>query len=45
MWGQMSTGGGHAPLSETISVLGIPVMTKKSFMATERAMGKHGGML
>ena len=27
---EMSTGGGHAPLFETMSVLGVPVMTKKS---------------
>ena len=26
---EMSTGGGHAPLFETMSVLGVPVMTKK----------------
>jgi len=35
VWGQMSTGGGHSTLVETIAVLGIPTMTKKSFMATE----------
>lgn len=29
-------GGGHAPLAETMSVFGIPVMSKKSFMATEK---------
>ena len=39
VWGQMSTGGGHAPLTESMSLLGVPVMTKKSFMATERAIG------
>ena len=38
VWGQMSTGGGHVPLTETMSTLGVPVMTKKSFMATERAV-------
>ena len=36
VWGQMATGGGHAPLVEVMSVLGIPVMSKKSFIATEK---------
>ena len=36
VWGQMATGGGHAPLVEIMSVLGIPVMFKKSFIATEK---------
>ena len=40
VWGQMSTGGGHAPLTETMAVLGVPVMTKRAFMATERAIGE-----
>lgn len=40
VWGQMATGGGHAPLTETMSVLGIPSMTKKSFMSTEKAIGE-----
>ena len=40
VWGQMSTGGGHAKLAETMSVLGVPVMTKKSFVATEKAVGR-----
>ena len=40
VWGQMSTGGGHATLQETMSVLGLPTMTKKSFMATERRIGE-----
>ena len=39
----MSTGGGHAPLAETVSVLGVPVLTKKSFMATRRLLVSHGG--
>ena len=37
VWGQMSTGGGHAHLREAMSVLGVPTMTKKAFMATESA--------
>ena len=28
-WGQMSTGGGHSRLEESMTVLGVPVMTKK----------------
>ena len=39
--GQISTGGGNAPLYETMSVLGMPVMTKKSFVATEKALVGH----
>ena len=39
VWGQMATGGGHAPLCETMSVLGVPVLTKKSFIATEKVLG------
>ena len=40
MWGQMATGGGHSRLEETMSVLGVPVMTKNSFIDTERAIGE-----
>lgn len=36
----MVTGGGHATLQETMSVLGIPTMTKKSFIETERDIGE-----
>ena len=36
----MSTGGGHATLQETMSVLGLPTMTKKSLMAIERQIGE-----
>ena len=36
VWGQMATGGGHARLSETMSVLGVPVMAKKTFIQTEK---------
>ena len=36
VWGQMATEGGHAPLVETMSGLGIPVMSKKSFIVTEK---------
>ena len=40
VWGQMCSGGGPAHLKETASVLGIPTMTKKSFVATESAIDK-----
>ena len=40
VWAQMVTGGGHATLQETMSVLGVPTMTKKTFMATERDIGE-----
>ena len=30
VWGQMTTGGGHSTLTETMAVLGLPTMTKKS---------------
>ena len=39
VWGQMSPGGGHSKLEETLSVIGVPVMTKKSFIGTERDIG------
>ncbi len=37
--GQMVVGGGHSHLEEAMSVLGVPVMTKKSFINTERDIG------
>ena len=40
VWGQMSTGGGHAHLKETMSTLGVPTLTKKAFLATESAIDK-----
>ena len=40
VWGQMATGGGHSQLEETMSVLGVPVMTKSSFIQTERDIGE-----
>ena len=39
VWGQMSTGGGFAPLRETMSSLGVPVMSKKTFINTEGSLG------
>ncbi len=35
----MATGGGHSHLEEMMSVLGVPVMTKASFVSTERHIG------
>ena len=35
----MSTGGGHYKLNETVSVIGIPVMTPKYFISIERSIG------
>ena len=40
VWGQMSIGGGHSSLEESMSVLGIPVMTKRSFIASEKQIGQ-----
>ena len=36
----MATGGGHSQLKETMSVLGVPVMTKESFVQAERSIGE-----
>jgi len=36
----MATGGGFNLLEESMSVLGIPVMTKKAFVHTEHIIGK-----
>ena len=40
VWGQMATGGGHSQLKETMSVLGVPVMTKSAFVHSERSIGE-----
>ncbi len=40
VWGQMSTGGGHSVLQESMSTLGVPVMTKSSFIHTEHDIGE-----
>ena len=39
VWGQMATGEGHAPPTESMAVLGIPSLTKKTFMAIEKRIG------
>ena len=35
----MSTGGGYSKLKETMSTLGVPVMSPKNFICTERGIG------
>ena len=35
----MATEGGHAPLSESMAVLGVPSLSKKAFMSTEKRIG------
>ena len=36
----MTTGGGHARLSVTMSVLGVPVMAKNTVIQTENDIGE-----
>ena len=36
----MATGGGFNHLQESMGVLGIPVMSKQSFVTTQQAIGK-----
>ena len=36
----MATGGGFNHLQESMGVLGIPVMSKQSFITAEQAIGK-----
>ena len=40
VWGQMSTGGGYSKLHETMTTLGIPVMSSKNCVSTERSIGR-----
>ena len=41
VWGQMTVGGGFNSLQEPMSVMDVPVMTKRSFVETERTSGKR----
>ena len=41
VWGEMTTGGGHSRLEETLSTLGVPVMTKSSFISIENGIGDY----
>ena len=40
VWGQMATGGGFNHLEESLGILGVPVMSKQSFVTTEQTIGK-----
>lgn len=40
VWGQMCTGGGHSKLKDNMSILGVPVMSPKNFINTERSIGQ-----
>ena len=40
VWGQMATGEGHVPLTESMVVLGIPSLSKKAFMSTKKRIGE-----
>lgn len=40
VWGNMASGSGHTHLRDTMSVLGVPVMSKQSFTKTERSIGE-----
>ena len=39
-WGQMATGGGYSKLNETMTTLGVPCMSQKNFINTERQFGE-----
>ena len=45
MWAQMCTGGGHSKLQETMSMVGVPVMSKTSSISTERHIGEASHLL
>ena len=40
VWDQMTTVGGFNTLKESLSVLNVPVMAKRSFVHTEQIIGK-----
>jgi len=45
VWGQMTTGGGLNLLQKSMSILGVPVMSKWSFIQTEqRVVGCPSGI-
>ena len=41
----MASGGGHATLTEALAVIGVPVMTRLSFIASEKLIGAWGWQL
>ena len=44
VWGQMATGGGFNHLEEPMSILGVPVMSKQSFITTEKQLENSSGI-
>ena len=40
VWGQMVTEGGHAPLTESMALLGVPSLTTKAFITIEKRIGQ-----
>ena len=40
VWGQMVSGGGHATLAQALAIIGVPVMTRQSFIAAEKRIGE-----
>ena len=40
VWEHMFTGCGHSKLKETMSMFGIPIMSPKNFIITERSIGQ-----
>ena len=41
----MSVGGGHSNIEETMSALGVPIMTKRSFIASKNVRSMVDGNL
>jgi len=41
VWSQMATGGGFNSLQESMSILGVQVMSKRSFIQTEQQIGRE----
>jgi len=41
VWGQMATGGGFNSLQESMSIVGVPVMSKWSFIQTEQQTSRE----
>ena len=39
MWGEMTKGQGHSQLEESMRTMGVPVMTKATFISTEKDIG------
>ena len=41
----MVTERGHPPLTESMAMLGVPSLTKKAFMTTEKQIGQYSQAL